>query len=144
MRIEITNPNDILELDFGRWLCKRIESLIKSRIDKNKLKLWSEYLTKSNLFTPVYSDKIFADKILIQASESLTCKKFPSLLFIEIDSNKLVSGLDRVKLKTIVELITFGNQEKSGYPLIQDVFQEVADNISEYISKYMDGAITWQ
>ena len=144
MRIEINNPNDILELDFGRWLCKRIESLIKSRIDKNKLKLWSEYLTASNLFTPVYSDKIFADKIIIQASESLICKRFPSLLFIEIDSNKLVSGLDRVKLKTIAELITFGNQEKSGYPLIQDVFQEVADNISEYISKYIDGAVIWQ
>ena len=143
MRIEINNPNDVLDLDFGKWLCKRVSMLIRYKMDWRKINLWSDYLTETKIFEPIYSDKIFADKFILQASNNLTCNRFPSLLCIEIDNKKYAEGLNQVKLIDVVKLITFGNQEKQGYSLIKDVFEEVAENINEYVNKYTDGVETW-
>ena len=143
MRIEINNPNDVLDLDFGKWLCKRVSMLIRYKMDWRKINFWSDYLTETKIFEPLYSDKIFADKFILQAANNLTCNRFPSLLCIEIDNKKYAEGLNQVKLIDVVKLITFGNQEKQGYSLIKDVFEEVAENINEYNDKYTDGVETW-
>lgn len=143
MRIEINNPNDVLDLDFGKWLCKRVSMLIRYKMDWRKINFWSDYLTETKIFEPLYSDKIFADKFILQAANNLTCNRFPSLLCIEIDNKKYAEGLNQVKLIDVVKLITFGNQEKQGYSLIKDVFEEVAENINEYVNKYTDGVETW-
>jgi len=143
MRIEINNPNDVLDLDFGKWLCKRVSMLIRYKMNRQKINMWSDYLTETKIFEPTYSDKIFADKFILQAANSLICKSFPSLLCIEIDNKKYAEGLNQVKLIDVVKLITFGNQEKQGYSLIKAVFEEVAENINEYVNKYTDGVETW-
>lgn len=143
MRIEISNPNDTLDKDFGEWLCKRLSFTIKTKMNYQKLNLWSQYLTESKIFIPVFTDKISAENIFIQASNNLVVEKFPSLLCIEINRNIYTSGLDRVKLKTAVDLITFGNQEQKGYPLILNQFKYVVNNINEFIDKYADGVLAW-
>jgi len=41
-------------------------------------------------------------------------------------------------------LITFGNMEINGYHIVLDLFNEFADNISEYASKYEKlGGLVW-
>lgn len=143
MRIEINNPNDMLDLDFGKWLCKRVAMLIRYQLDRRKINLWSDYLTETKIFEPTYSDKIFADKFILQAANSLICNRFPSLLCIEINNKIYAEGLNQIKLIDVIKLITFGNQDKQGYTLIKDVFEEVAENINEYVNKYTDGVETW-
>lgn len=112
-------------------------------MDHRKINMWSEYLTETKIFEPTYSDKIFADKFILQAANNLTCNRFSSLLCIEINNNTYAEGLNQVKLIDVVKLITFGNQDKQGYTLIKDVFEEVAENINEYVNKYTDGVETW-
>ncbi len=143
MRIEINNPNNVLDFDFGKWLCKRVSMLIRYKMNRQKLNMWSDYLTETKIFEPTYSDKIFADKFILQAANSLICNSFSSLLCIEINNKTYAEGLNQVKLIDVIKLITFGNQEKQGYSLIKDVFEEVAENINEYVNKYTDGVETW-
>lgn len=143
MRIEITNKNNVLTVDFGRWLCKRINFIIRSKLNRAKAKQWSDYLTESKLFETTFSDKILADILLLQGANSLVCKMFPELICIEVDKNIYAQGLNQVKLETVINLITFGNQEKEGYTLFKDVFEEVVENINDYVDKYIDGVHTW-
>ena len=48
-------------------------------------------------------------------------------------------GFDRVKVDTLLRLITFGNNSLQGYPIVKDILQRVADNIGDYINRYVEG-----
>lgn len=142
MRIEIYNKDDILDIDFGNWLCSRISHSIYSQLDRSKLQQWSSYLNDSGIFKSDNSVKnISAKKLFDQICKNICCYRFPSLLCIEVDKNINAFGLSNVKLSTVCNLITFGNQDQHGYPIILQEFQYVAEHIDEFVEKYMDGVI---
>lgn len=139
MKLIVTYTNDSLDLDFGKWLIKRIQEKFILAIDENKLKRWDKFFEESDEYKSIYRKKILTKDILIVGIRNLICRKFPQKLIIHINNNLFVPGLDRVRIETVCKLINFGNTEIKGYPIFTEVFGEVADNIHDYINEYLKG-----
>lgn len=74
---------------------------------------------------------------------TIQIQKTDSKYIISFDKFARVAN-SRAKLYSIIKLITFGNMEINGYPIVLDLFNEFADNISEYASKYEKlGGLVW-
>lgn len=139
MRLEILDSNQKLDKDFGFWLVGRIQKYFNSALDSRKLVRWNTFFEESTEYKSLYGKSIDSSMILRSGIQSLLVKKLPDKLVIEMNKNKFVPGLDRVRVDTTCRLITFGNTSVSGYPVILYTFQYFEDNINTYIEMYEEG-----
>lgn len=137
MKLEINDPEKLLDKAFMKWLATELKDYIIYNLNTQKADNWSKYLTDSKLYNNIYNNKINARSIIISGASNLDIVSSEDAYIIKINPNIYTSGLDRVKLDTICRLINFGNTELVGYPIFTKSFQYFADNIHEYVEKYL-------
>lgn len=139
MQLEIIDHENVLGIDFGKWLIKKIQDKFIASINEDKLIKWDAFFEESNEYKSIYKKKISTKEILIVGIRNLVCNDIPQKLIITINKNQFVPGLDRVKIDVICRLINFGNTSIKGYPIFTEVLTEVSENIGEYIDMYIEG-----
>ena len=139
MKLEILDENNELDYAFGRWLIKQIQLEFRVDVDQRKLQNWDKFFEGSEEYKGIYSQPVKAITILQTALKNLQCDNLPDKLVIKFNQNQFMPGFDRVKVDTLLRLITFGNNSLQGYPIIKDILQRVADNIGKYIDMYVEG-----
>lgn len=139
MKLQIHDPNNELDREFGLWLISQIRDYFNSQLDPKKLIRWDKFFNESDEIVKLYQTKINSESILQLGINSLTVKKIPNSLEIFMLKNKFVPGLDRVSVDTACRLITFGNQSLSGYPVLLTTMQHFADSINYYVDLYDEG-----
>jgi hypothetical protein len=139
MKLEIIDENNELDYAFGRWLIKQIQLEFRLDVDPRKLQNWDKFFAESDEYKGIYSTPVKAITILQTALKNLQCDNLPDKLIIKFNQNQFMPGFDRVKVDTLVRLITFGNNSLQGYPIVKDILQRVADNIGDYIKRYVEG-----
>lgn len=139
MKLQIHDPNNELDREFGFWLISQIRDYFNSQLDPKKLIRWDKFFNESDEIVKLYQTKINSESILQLGINSLTVKKIPNSLEIFMLKNKFVPGLDRVSVDTACRLITFGNQSLSGYPVLLTTMQHFADSINYYVDLYDEG-----
>ncbi len=139
MRLEIEDKRNELDFKFGMWLIRQIQLEFRASLDKRKLVAWDTFFEESTDYNSLYGTKISTFDILTSSIKYLICLDTPDKIIIQLNPNQFVPGLDRVKIDSIVRLITFGNQSIQGYPIFANVLQHFADNIGEYIDMYVEG-----
>ena len=139
MRLEIHDPEQELDRDFGHWLCSRIRQHFLASVDVNKLKQWDNFFETSDVYVNIYGVPVKAYAILLESVKNLTVSKLPDKMVISVNRNQSMPGLDRVKTYTLLKLVTFGNMSISGYPVFIDTLQYFADNINDFVDLYEDG-----
>jgi hypothetical protein len=136
MTLLIEDKQGFVDLFFGKWLIPKITADIINRIDKSKLLKWDDYLTNSSSLARIYSKNYRAYDVLVFAAKNIICTGTKGSIVIKIDDNIMMPGFDRVKVKDLVKLITNGNLEVKGYPVVSDVFNDFANNINKYMRLY--------
>lgn len=139
MRLEIQDKRNELDFRFGMWLIRQIQMKFRASLDRRKLVAWDKFFEESTEYNSLYGAKISTYNILMSSIKCLTCLDTPDKIIIQLNPNQFVPGLDRVKVDSVIRLITFGNQSIKGYPIFTDVLQHFADNIGEYIDMYVEG-----
>ena len=137
MKLKIIDPNNILDRSFINWLCIQIRNEVVTNINLKKLEKWDKYFNSENVYKSIYKKKISTRDLIVAGISNLYYQTSEDGFWISINPNKLTPGLDRIKLETICKTINFGNQQITGYPIFTNTFQEVADNITTYVEKYM-------
>lgn len=139
MKLQIHDPNNELDREFGFWLISQIRDYFNSQLDPKKLIRWDKFFNESEEIVKLYRTKISSESILQLGINNLTVRKIPNSLEIFMLKNKFVPGLDRVSVDTACRLITFGNQSLSGYPVLLTTMQHFADSINYYVDLYDEG-----
>lgn len=139
MKLQIQDPNNELDREFGFWLISKIKEYFNSQLDPKKLINWDKFFNESEEIVKLYKTRISSERILQLGINNLTVKKIPNSLEIFMLKNQFVPGLDRVSVDTACRLITFGNQSLSGYPVLLTTLQHFADNINYYVDLYDEG-----
>ena len=137
MKLAIFDANELIDIDFIKWLILRIRNTIIQNINNDKLKKWDEFFNSSTVYKNIYKKKISTRDIIISGACNLTYLTTESEFIIQINPNIFTPGLDRVKLNAICKLINFGNLEISGYKIFTDVFNKFALEISDYVDLYL-------
>lgn len=138
MRIEITNSEGTIDRNFGLWIIQKIQQSFFTELNVEKLKVWDSYLETEPEYKSIYTKKITGKDILLTGIRNLVCDKFDNKLVIRFNNNAYIPGLNHVKVEDACKLITFGNLHVKGYPLLFDIFNEISNNSSKYIDKYID------
>ena len=137
MKIKIHDPDHVIDSKFIRWLISQIKIKVAVQLKPDKLKRWDSYLNSVSAFTSIYKKKLLARDIILAGSVNLIFTEAEDAYEIFINPNINTPGLDRVKLITLCKLINFGNREQSSYPIFTEVFNEISDNIQEYVDTWL-------
>lgn len=137
MRLQLQDEKSILSKAFIEWLIIEIQSELNLRVKKSKLKNWDNYL--NNYFQlKNFTKNTYSTEYIIQLGiKNIIYKYDAKLIEIYINEHIYIPGLDRVKLNSICKLVNYGNQELAGYPIFSEVFNYIADNISDYVNDFM-------
>lgn len=137
MKIEITNTNRTLDYKFGEWIIEVVSNEIKSNIDEKKLIRWNEYLNTDGVLKFTSRKSILAKEIIYLGIDNLRLSELPNRFIIEINPNKYVPGVDKVKVVSACKLINYGNATMKGYPIFSNSFEMVVQNIDSLIEIYL-------
>ena len=114
---------------FINFLIKIIKNRVITKLSLNKLKMWDKYLDTINK-----NHESAKEIILISLSELVYIIE-DNYIIITINNNYVLSKL-HLKLIDAIKLISFGNMEIKGYPIISDTFQYVEKNIKGYEKRF--------
>lgn len=141
MKLEISDPKNLLDRSFIMWLKVKIRDKILSDIDSKKLINWDKYFNNNNVYKSIYKKKISSLDIVTAGAVNLDFTKSESNFLIFVNRNISAPGLDRIKLETVCKLINFGDLETKGYPIFTDTFEYFAKNIQDYVDRYLYGIL---
>lgn len=138
MKLRIYDPQKILDRPFIVWLMTQIRNKVLMECNLKKLEHWDVYFNSETVYKSIYKKRIFTKDIITAGISNLHYLLTDDGFFISINPNIYTPGLDRIKLISLCKLINFGNQQILGYPIFTDIFQEIADNINDYVEKYLN------
>ena len=124
IEFEFTVPDS-----FAVFIKKSIRDRFFLTLDIPKANKINNVLNKKQIFN---FDINFID-ILLDSINNIKIKPIEDKYVLFIDENKLYKDTG-VKLISLCNLLTFGNMEIEGYPILRDVFS----HIQKYIKKYRD------
>ena len=137
MKLEVQYNKENQLPGFDVWLLKRIKRALRSLVNPKKLQFVSEYLQKEESI-PKLSDNVDALRIFLAGVDSLYVVTLEDKFIIQLNKNQFAPGLDRVKLSSIIKLITYGNKVVPPYPLFITVFRDVEKNIQHYVEIFQE------
>lgn len=137
MKLEVQYSKENQLPGFDVWLLKRIKRALRSLVNPKKLQFVSEYLQKEESI-PKLSDNVDALRIFLAGVDSLYVVTLEDKFIIQLNKNQFAPGLDRVKLSSIIKLITYGNKVVPPYPLFITVFRDVEKNIQQYVKIFQE------
>lgn len=136
MKLKILDPDNILDKSFINWLCIQIRNEVIANINLKKLDNWDQYFNSETVYKSIYKKRISTRDLIVAGISNLYYQVSEDGFWISINPTKLTPGLDRIKLETICKVINYGNRQIIGYPIFTDTFQNIADNITDYVQKY--------
>ena len=136
MKLKIIDPDNILDKSFINWLCIQIRNEVIANINLKKLDNWDQYFNSETVYKSIYKKRISTRDLIVAGISNLYYQVSEDGFWISINPTKLTPGLDRIKLETICKVINYGNRQIIGYPIFTDTFQNIADNITDYVQKY--------
>lgn len=119
---------------FMSYLIRCFKDRLDDLLDENKLKIYDLYLHENILFTPEHKN-ITYKSILYSLSNKMKIRKTQNGYEIFIDPNAYVDGTN-IKIEPLCKLLNYGNQELPPYPIIEIIFNDLADRINEYYILY--------
>lgn len=137
MKLEVQYNTENQLPGFDVWLLKRIKRALRSLVNPKKIQFVSEYLQKEDSI-PKLSDNVDALRIFLAGVDSLYVVTLEDKFIIQLNKNQFAPGLDRVKLSSIIKLITYGNKVVPPYPLFITVFRDVEKNIQHYVEIFQE------
>ena len=133
MELQINDSNNIIDVDFGRWLQSLIRIKLISSINKDKLIQLDNYFTNDASIRRLYNKLYYTKDLIILAANNLVCSGTKGAITIKIKNNVFVPGYDRLNLSEAIKLINFGNLSVKGCFLFTNVFDYFSDNINQYV-----------
>ena len=136
IELHLHDSNNLIDLDFAEWLLERIQIKLISNLKKYNLKRWDEFFSSSLEVSRLYAKNYRAEDILLFAIKHMKCTVTTSELRVTFNGDILVPGFDRLKLSTAIKLINYGTRSVKGCPLFSNTFEEIRDDIQNYIRMY--------
>lgn len=143
MQLVIKDKANIFDDSFIVYLIEQIKEEFPFMVDRQKLNKWNNYLNGLNVKTyPKY--KISAYDILISAINNLVYDRtYSDEYTVFIDSNAYVPYI-KDSVYAMCKLITYGNTEIQGCPILLDCFGYYKRNINKYYDKYLTARLLCQ
>lgn len=121
MKIIIYNKNDFDKLFIYEYIPRLIKNYFSDLFDQKRLDVIN------NTFG------INSFDIIMFALDNLKIYSQPDAYIIEIDKNLRYKNIN---VDSIINLITYGNRECKGYPLIYNIFKIIAENVERIYEKW--------
>lgn len=141
MKLELTPPKGVELEDFiNNYLIFQIPTVYKDSVDVNRLSRFDDYLNDMNISTKTKTGKkrkISTYDVLYSAFNNLTLAVDDGIYTLTINPNTMVANFN-LKVLTVAELVNYGTVSVRPYPIIDIVFDKVADRMDKYFSKYME------
>lgn len=125
MQIVITKNKGLRQEFVYNYLPLYIEEVILQSCDKRRLQVLDKNLN------------INSYEILKFAFDHLYISETPSEYILKIDKNLRWNNLN---VSSLISLITYGNRQVKGYPIVRRVFETIVDNIDVLYSKWEEGS----
>lgn len=125
--------------DYGfiTYLLNEMKEYVLTHLDKDKLEIWTIYLSNKSIFDSKLKKSISALEIITAGVSNLVCRTTPTRYIISIDYNQMAVGLT-AKLETFCKLINYGNAEMRGYPIFTAAFKHFDVNLGMYEEMYLE------
>lgn len=140
MQIVITN--NVYSERFAEIVINYLRNTFRRKCVKVKCAKWDEYLNEHKEEFVTANIQISAYEILLSALYNLDIMAFHDKTIICINQNAKLRYF-RSTLLPLCNLITYGNLEVNGYPILQECFDEVQKQLvllyNMYIVKSMRG-----
>lgn len=113
---------------------KKIAVMVLGGLDKDRLIPIDDYLNGNDKIKELTGlEEISAYNILRLGMKNLEVINTPSSYTIQINED---ARIGRIHIRSLCELINYGNLEVEGYPIITETMQKIADNIQDYVRLY--------
>ena len=119
---------------FLLFLKKEIKNRFFLTIQLEKLKYIDEKINDQNIF----KNKISSLDILLTSIDNIQIYRIDNIGIVQIDDNILYKDLD-IPLSSLCKLITFGNINIEGYPILNNVFRYIQSHLKYYRDKFANG-----
>ena len=140
MKLEITPPADLDIKDFvNNFLLDKIPAVYIKSVDRLRLLRFDNYLNSLNIATKTRTGKvrkINTFEVLYSAFNNLVVAVDSGTYTITINPNTMVPNFN-IKLITVAELVNYGTVSIQSYPIIDEVFDKVADDLGTYYIEYL-------
>lgn len=138
MNLIIENKHNLDADDFIVYLAKETGKWIIDNIDDRRAALWTKYLRDAGFKWNKIGKKTVIPSALDIIKGSvyhLTYTKFEDKYVIEI-SNIAMIPQTPYRYVELASLINYGNLSIPGYPLFDESFKYIEDNLGIYIKRY--------
>lgn len=136
MELRLIDAQQILDVDFGRWLIPFIKTNLIANYSNYSFVNWETFLNETEDIKRLYNKKYRVFDILKFASNNLICDGIAGEVHIHFNNNIYVPGFDRWKLTSAIKTINFGTLDIKGCPIFTDTLDEFASKINTYIGIY--------
>ena len=134
MTFTITSKN--FDDAFISWLLRIIRFEIIKSLDDKRLISFNEKVESEELFESKSNKKFDVRKAIILSLNDLSFRKVKDTYIIEISGDKIFPNYN-VKVKTICNLLNYGNISIPGFPIYSNAFQHVKSNLKRYYEMYL-------
>lgn len=119
---------------FLLFLKKEIKNRFFLTVQLEKLKSIDEKINAQNIFI----NKISSLDILLTSIDGIQIYQIDNIGVLQIDDNILYKDLD-IPMSSLCKLITFGNINIEGYPILNDIFRYIQSHLKYYRDKFANG-----
>lgn len=126
--------NKNIDEEFIKYLIRIIKIYGLTHLDKRRLDLWTKYL--NSIYEVNSSRKLNARDIVVAGFSNIVYKSFPSSYSIQIDESKKLPYTSNILLYNICSMINNGTLDMKGYPIFDDTFKYIVNNIRGIKLKY--------
>lgn len=140
MELELTPPKELDIEDFVKnYLISRVPEVYREIVDRLRLMKFDNYLNSMDISIKTKTGKkrkISTYEVLYSAFSNLVLKEYNGKYTITINPNTMVANF-RLKVITVAELVNYGVMGLTAYPIVDNVFDTVADRVSDYYLEYL-------
>lgn len=134
MRLVLNDPNEVLDYRFCLWLISQLKHLYSNGVNPAKFHNIDNYLSTLD-FMERHKNQT-SDYIMRLGISNLTVNSLKGQYIIHINETIMFDSLQHIKLSTMCRLINYGTLSVKGYPILIDLFNQVAENIDMYVHYY--------
>lgn len=121
-------------IDFANFILHEIKKTVLARLSPNALQKCDNYFINSGLVEP--DRKGITKEIILKALNNLVAYDFGDYFILKIDTKIKLDAKSDLNIDSAIKLITYGNLEFKGYPIILDVFNEICNKLNKYYLFY--------
>lgn len=140
MNLIITPPQKLDINDFIKsYLLNIIPEVYIDIVDRIRLVRFNEYINSLNLSAKTRTGKqrqMNVGEVLYGAFHNLVIENDGNSYIIRINPDITIPNFN-IKFITVAELVNFGTVSVAPYPIVDEVFNRVAENMRDYYTQYV-------